>query len=275
MLNLPLPAQLRLKSGTRDAMVPFQNVMSLLLYRARGALRLTARAEGVRAERDRLLADVATLRYRLRQVEVLERENAELREQVAFRRRQNGKLLLCEVIVRGDCSGWWQTVTLNRGRDDGVRPEMPVITLAGLVGRVAEVSRRTSQVRLLTEPGSRVACRLLRAGVFGIARGAGAMISGKSELDLLCVTQPLQLDYVSKDSELNVGDAVVTAGLGGGLPEGLVVGYVRDFELDASGLYQRARVVPAVDLARLHHVFVVQEWAPEPAQEPAAGGEEP
>jgi rod shape-determining protein MreC len=67
------------------------------------------------------------------------------------------------------------------------------------------------------------------------------------------------MDYVNKDAEVLVGDTVVSSGLGGTYPGGLLLGTVLEFEQDASDLYQRLKVRPAADLARLHYVWVVSE----------------
>jgi rod shape-determining protein MreC len=152
-------------------------------------------------------------------------------------------------------------VKLNRGSDDGIRPDMPVITGDGLIGRTEEVSRHTCDVLLVTDPGSRVACRLSRTGAFGVVRGTGALFDARKKLQVVRAVEPCRMDYIPKDRSLFRGDEVVTSGLGGVFPEGLLVGHVADVALDSSGVCQTATVVPAARLGTLRYAFVVSEPA--------------
>ena len=257
LLNLPAAVVFRVKAGVRDSVTPYENVLWYLLNRGLGSFAFFA--DGRRAMREKeLVAEVARLRERVRQLQVAERDNAALRRMAGFARRRPNHLVLCEVVARGDATGWWQTLTLNRGGAEGVQVDQAVVTTNGLVGRVAAVARHRSTVLLVTDPSSKVACRLPRTGSFGIARGGGLTFSGRPNLEMLCAVEPLDMNYVPADAELEPGDLVVTSGLGGIYPEGLTVGRVVDTLMDASGLYQRADVRLAVHLAELRYVFVIQ-----------------
>ncbi len=257
LLNLPLPASMQIKAAARDSVAPFQNVMSLVLYKGLNLFRFFANPRGGLSEREQMLTELAELKFKLNNMKLLEADNAKLRSMVGFSDRQERGLLLAEVVARCDASGWWQTVTINRGSEAGVTEGAAVITTEGLVGRIREVARRTSTVLLITDYGCRVACRVSGSGALGIAKGTGVSIGGERPLEMLSSVQPLSMDYVSKDIPLARDDVVTTSGLGGVFPEGLIVGYVKGVELDRSGLYQRAQVLPAADLAVLRYVFVV------------------
>jgi rod shape-determining protein MreC len=102
-------------------------------------------------------------------------------------------------------------------------------------------------VLLLSDPSCKVAVRLKRSGEFGLAEGQGAQPG-----------QPpaVRADYLLKTADVQPGDEVVTSGLGGLFPKGLPVGRVADVALDASGLYQTARIELAADLGKLEYAFV-------------------
>lgn len=257
LLNLPMPASSRVKAAARDGVVPFQNVLSWLANGTRGVFGGFTRNRSVIEERARLLTEIAELRHQLDQTEFVRRDNDELRKMVEFSRRQPRPLRLCEVISRGDVGGWWQTVTLNRGGDDGIDLHSPVIVPGGLVGRIASVSRTTSLVLLITDPGSRVSCRISGSDAFGILSGTGVAFDGSADLEMLAAAEPLSMTYVATDHEIRSGDVVVTSGLGGLFPEGVVVGYVLKAALDSSHLFQRLTVAPAARLAALRYVFVM------------------
>jgi rod shape-determining protein MreC len=270
LLNLPLPAALRVKGGMRDNLRPYRNVMSFVLRGARllgGAL---ADANVAREERRQLLEEVSTLRYKLHRMAALERENDELRRQLGFAARAKHKLVLCEVVSRGGSTGWWHSIRLNKGSEDGIVPNAAVMTMDGLVGRTGTpdgadgklaltLSRETCDVLLITDPNCRVACKFSRTGALGILRGAGASVKGEGRLEMLFAPEPCTVQYIDKGAAVRAGDEVVTSGLGGVYPAGIIVGRVVEVRVDSSGLYQRARVAPAAALAALGHVFVVAE----------------
>ena len=270
VLNLPLPASMRIESTARDHFAPFQNVMWLLLHRGREAVTSVVRARRAVRRRRELEVRVATLQEEIRQLRALEAENRVLRRQVGFRERSRHRLVLGRVIGRGDATGWWQTARLNRGSVDGIAPNMAAITTEGLVGRTRHVSRHTCDVLLLTDPNCRVACKFARTEAFGIARGSGLAVNGDLELEMLSAAKPFRVEYIAKAHHILKGDKVVTSGLGGIFPEGLLIGRVTRAGLDESGLYRRAVVEPAADIGALRYIFIVTEAGHVP-REPAAG----
>jgi len=257
LLNLPLPASLRIKASARDNFLPFQNVMSLVLVRAGELGRTLGDARrAMEVQQDRI-GEIAELRSEVRLLRSLARENDELRDALGFARRRSLRLIPCRVVLRGDAAGWWQKVTVNRGARHGVRPDLAVISRDGLVGRTTVVSRHTAEVLLITDPQCRVSCRFSRTRASGVLRGGGVALDGSAGLDLLAPLRPCRADYIEGAYELREGDEVTTSGLGGVFPGGLLIGTVVRTELDESGLYQRADVTPAADLTGLRYVFIV------------------
>ena len=257
LLNLPPPTSLRVKAATRDNLSPFHRALVYAAGKVRGIGWTIAGAWNADGTERDLRAQIAELRLQLWQNRNLEEENQALRDLVGFGRRRRDRLVPCEVVSRGGASGWWQTVRLNRGAEDGIRRHLAAVTTDGLVGRTTDVSAHTSTVLLLTDPNSKVACRLRRTGAFGIMRGLGVSSGGKEKLDVLYSVQPGTLDYLPADLEIFRGEEVVTSGLGGVYPEGLPVGRVKSVREDPSQLYLKAEVIPAADLRALHYVYVI------------------
>ena len=83
------------------------------------------------------------------------------------------------------------------------------------------------------------------------------MASGDKGMEMFCAMRPCRMDYVEKDRKILQGDEVVTSGLGGVFPEGLLLGHVVKADMDPSGLYQLADVMPAAEMEELKYVFVV------------------
>jgi rod shape-determining protein MreC len=163
----------------------------------------------------------------------------------------------CRVIARDDGYGWWQTLRLDKGGGDGIGENMPVIAAGGLVGKTIDVSDQTCDVLLISDRNFKASVRFEQEGSFGVLRGGGVSLRGVHKLGVFCAPLPFQVDYLRKDLVIRPGEAVMTSGLGGAFPAGLVVGAVSEVAPDETGLYQIAEVTPTADLARLSEVLVV------------------
>jgi len=143
------------------------------------------------------------------------------------------------------------TITIDRGTDAHLDVGMPVVTAAGLIGRVTEASKLRSTVLLITDPSSNVGVRLADSGQEGVLKGAGPR-------------EPLTLDFIDTGTAVGGGEPVVTSGLEKGLfPPQIPVGTVRNAKSTPSALQQDIQVAPIVDPTRLEFVRVL-EWTPSP-----------
>ncbi|MEP6956582.1 MAG: rod shape-determining protein MreC, partial [Chthoniobacterales bacterium] len=175
----------------------------------------------------------------------VEREVNRLRTALAYRERSIFKLVPAEVVTR-DASTWWRTVTINRGKQDGITGDMAVVTEAGLVGKTTTVSDSIAVVLLVSDENCRVAVNVEGSREQGI-------VSGERVLGAL--TPFLDLNFLSKQANLQPGQKVYTSGVGGVFPSGLLLGAVLEYkvrELDG-----QARLTTAADLTKLQDLFVV------------------
>ena len=192
--------------------------------------------EELRRELDRLRREVQESRERLTAAGRLERL-------LGYRERSGFATAAASVIGR-DASGLYRTVLIDRGGGDGVAPGQAVLAPDGVVGRVIRTYPRSALVLLLTDRSSGIAALVQRTRDQGIVQGRGG---GACELR-----------YLDRTSEVEVGDHVVTSGLGGGFPKGVWLGRVSG--VDRGGeMFLGVEVRPAVDLARLEEVLVVTE----------------
>lgn len=202
----------------------------------------------------------------------VEAENARLREQLAEReaevlragdaeREREALLDLAGLDFVGDvptvaarvvatpATGFDLTLEIDRGRNAGVAPGMPVVSGGGLVGRVVDVSRRRATVLLVTDSSSSVGVRLSGSGDVGVAAGRGR-------------GSTLRVDLVDPVSKVERGEMVVTSGLQNSVfPPGIPVGKVVAATSAAGALQQDVTVEPSVDLRRVTFVKVLQ-WDP-------------
>lgn len=210
------------------------------------------------------LADSALTRHELlKQVDNLRRENQQLRSQAVqsaaiarendqlralfnWQRQSPWKLKLANVVMR-DPANWWRTVQIDLGSRDGLRENLPVITAAGLVGRVSSVSLTRSQIVLIGDPNCRVS-----ATVENAARDMGVVLAS-GPLD----TSLVQLTYLASSANLKPGQSVVTSGLGGVFPKGIPIGQIVYANSVEYGLYTEAQVKLNANLGSLEQVWVL------------------
>src|SRR6266699_3936643 len=175
----------------------------------------------------------------------VEHEVNRLRHALNYRERSVFKLMAAENVTR-DASTWWHTVTINRGKEDGIETDMAVVTDEGLVGKTTTVSEKISIVLLISDENCKVAASVEGTREQGIVSGE-RVTGGLNPL--------LNLNFLSKQADLKPGQKAYTSGVGGVFPSGLLLGAVKSFrvrELDG-----QAQLTPAVDLSHLEDVFVV------------------
>lgn len=151
-------------------------------------------------------------------------------------------------ITGGTTSLLQHTLEIDKGTNDGIAKDMPVISGGALIGRIVRVTPSKATIRLISDPGLSVGVRLSRTGDIGVATGAGG---------------DLDISLVEPTTEVRRGDALVTSGLQQSqYPPGLPVGRVRSSEKDDTGLAQSVRARTIVNLRRLSFVRVLQ-WSPQ------------
>lgn len=195
-----------------------------------------------REELEALEAQNEELRTRLAELDEARLENERLRALVDFVEEADFDSVGARLIGRPTTS-WDGSIIIDRGSDDGVEEGMPVIAAQGLVGQVVEVAGNTSKVRLVTDRRSGVAVIIQSTRASGIARGT---------LDGV-----LDIDYVPYESAPEVGDVVLTSGMGGVYPKGLVVGDVTEVIQERHRLHPTITVESRVPIAETEEVLVI------------------
>lgn len=200
-----------------------------------------------KAKYTELLAENKSLRATNQVLRDLENENQHLRAALEYNKRSEFKLVAARVISR-DASTWWNTIKINRGFEDGIKSDQPVLTDVGLVGKTTTVAKNETIVQLITDETCRVAAQVEGTRQKGICSGLRVQ-DASSPGDI-------QLNFLEKTADLQPGQKVFTAGVSGGVfPFGILVGEVQSFKIRP--LDGQAIVKPAVDIPSLEDVFVV------------------
>lgn len=246
LLNLPDGVTDSIKSNLREGISPLQELLTSTSRRVTETTKSIQTMGELLEENRRYQEDLVTLRARIRMLGDLEQENERLREQLQFVEREPAERVAAEVIGR-DISGWWQTLRINKGQYDGVTEDRAVLTPKGVVGRTDDVSLRTADVLLLTDPNCRVSAILPRVNGYGVVSGRGVPWSGSILLEMT---------FINRNLPIEVGDEVETSGLGGVFPRGLRIGQVHRIEVPDAGLHQVVEIRPSADFGAIQTVLV-------------------
>lgn len=146
-------------------------------------------------------------------------------------------------VIGRSASNWYRGVVINKGEEDGVAREMGVITSAGIVGHIVKVASSTSIALLITDPNVAVTGLVQRTRDEGIVQGTAQGF--------------VRMKYIPPLAAVKEGDAVVTSGLTGGFPRGLLIGQVLNVGEREGDLFQTAQVAPVVDFGKLEEVLIV------------------
>jgi rod shape-determining protein MreC len=222
---------------------PAQSLLAAVHRGALGAWQTFTDWKSVRSENMALRADNERLRVQSLQARETDQENRRLRRLLALRDRIPLTTLTGEIIGR-EGGGWARSITVNRGRADGVAQQMPVIVPEGLVGRVAQVRSGASVVQLLNDPTSTVGAVVQRTRTPGLVEGEPG--------------GGVRFKFMARDGAgVAPGDLVVTSGLGTLFPKGIPVGRVTAIEDKGSALFHFAVLAPEVDFARVEEVLLL------------------
>ncbi len=176
-----------------------------------------------------------------------EAENNRLLEALAYRKNSVFKLVPARVIAR-EASTWWNIVRINRGFEDGVEENQPVLTDIGLVGKTTTVGKNISTVLLITDESCKVAAKVEGTREQGILSGLRIQETG--------VGGELQLNFLTKNAGLQPEQKIYTAGVSNGVfPSGILIGTVKSYKVRS--LDGQAIADPSVDLSSVEDVFVV------------------
>lgn len=208
--------------------------------------------------RDQLLSsnqnlkrEVMTLKSDLILLDQYREENQRLRKLLGSEFVRDEKKVVTEVMAV-DTSPYRHQVVIDKGRTDGVYEGQPVINEKGIVGQVTFVAAHNSRVLLLIDPNNAIPVQNIRNDIRVIASGNGQ-------------SDEIQLEHIPTSTDIDVGDMLVTSGLGGVYPEGYPVAYITDVDKDTRREFASIKAKPVVDFDRLRYLLLI--WPNEDRQQ--------
>ncbi len=184
------------------------------------------------------------------QLSELKRDNQKMKETLKLQDTLNDYTLVNATVIARNPDTWRDVITINKGSNDGIRPQMSVMSDNGLVGKVMDVNPTSARVALLSNADNtlvRVAAMIQneKEPIYGT-------ITGYDDK-----TNMLVMSQIQATQDIKVGDKVVTSGLGGISPNSLYIGTVEEVAMDRFGLYKEVKIRPAADTNDVRYVTVV------------------
>lgn len=258
----------RVRDGVQAVAAPVGAIGEFVTRPVRGTFKWIADLGVSRSQLDALRLQNEKLRNTVAALQESRLENQRLHSLVNF--AQSSKLKALGAHVIGRPTQWDRVITLDRGTADGIHEGMPVVgtlgttpakateasAAGGLIGQTIDVTAHSAKVRLITDQNSGVAAMVQSNRVEGIVHGS--------------IAGGLSLDFISHETTVRAGDVVITSGMGGVYPKGLLVGEVTKVTNQASSLYQDVVLSPSAGLNGLEEVLILVGANP---QVQSGGGE--
>lgn len=197
---------------------------------------------GLEAENRKLRNENHLLENQLVQYREGYLEALRLRKILKLQEQFDATPVIAEVIDR-EQAPLFKSMLINKGTAHGLKVGLPVVSDQGIAGRITECSWHVSRIMLIVDVNSNVSVLLQRSRTHGVLQGVGAA--------------GCRLKYVAKTEEVNVGDTVISSGLGGIFPKGIILGVVAAVDKKEGGFFQRVDVQPSVDFSKLEEVAVL------------------
>ena len=208
-------------------------------------------------ENKRLKEKVDSLAESQAELSVLREENVQLKSELDLQSSLTEYSTMTGTVISRNPDAWVDQVIVDRGSMDGLERGMSVMSKNGLVGRISEVSPTSSKVTLLstTAPSSILTSTEImqeEETIFGVLTGFDFE------------RNELVMEQITSEAAIEIGKEVITSGLGGLVPRGLLVGTITEISLDSQGLGQRVYIEPATDFTDIQFVTIINRIAESP-----------
>lgn len=206
--------------------------------------------DALREENDALRRELDEYKNLVYDAELIEEENDFLSDFLGLKEEHLDFALEDASVLGREATNYRTLLTLSKGTLHGIDVNMPIITEMGLIGHITEVGATWSKAVVITETASAVGGYIERSGALGVIEGTYEL-----RTDGLC-----RMVYIEADSDIRIGDKVITSGIGGIYPRGLLIGRVSAVEVDENSRTLTATIEPAAELDSVSKVMIVTEY---------------
>lgn len=206
--------------------------------------------EELRDENESLRAELDSYKNLVYDAELIQEENDFYSDYLGIKEEHVDFLFEDATVVGHESTNYRKVLTLSKGTLHGIEVNMPVITEEGLVGHITEVGATWSKAEIITESSSAVGGYIERSGTLGVVEGTYEL-----RTEGLC-----RMVYIEADSDIRVGDKVLSSGVGEVYPRGLLIGKVTSVSVDENTRTLTAVIEPAADLDSISKVMIITEY---------------
>jgi rod shape-determining protein MreC len=188
---------------------------------------------------------------------LIETENKELKESLSELKKvldlntlMSNYALVNATIINRDIGSWYNTITVDKGKNSGIKVGMIAIVSEGLIGKVIKITHYTSDIKLITTSDLNVKISV------GITTDSGITYGLLSGYDVN--SKELLIIDIVDNTPIKVGDKVVTSGLSETYPKGIIIGNISKVETDEFGISRTLKVMPSVNFNNLRYVTILK-----------------
>jgi len=233
-----------IKGGLSITIGPALKVIGKPIDGIRGGFNAYINLIDTKKENDELKAQLNRLRMENQRIQELERENKRFKTLLGFMETKPNTLIAANVIGE-DLKNWFRCIIIDKGKSQGVREKMSVITPKGIVGQAVEIDQWHSKVMIINDTNSSIDVNIDGKNTRGLLEGTGQNI--------------LKLKYVIKNDAIEIGDKLFTSGKDGIFPKGVPVGIVMTVDRNKPGIFADIDVMPYNDFKQLDEVLIIKK----------------
>lgn len=216
------------------------------------SIRFISEIKTLKQHNEELVKRLDELKEENRQLRALKNENMRLREMLGLKQKFDDFDIVGAQIIGKEPGNWFNVFTIDKGTADGLENKCAVITSKGLVGYIYDIRSNSAKVMSIIDSDSAVSALLVRTRDIAVVKGDLQL-----QHEALC-----KMTYISEEADIVVGDSIITSGLGGIYPKGLLIGKVKQILKEPHEIAQYAIIEPEVDFKRLEEVFVIKKANP-------------
>lgn len=235
-------------------LAPIQGLLASIAHPIAETLDSITHLGSLKEENEKLRHQIEQLNTEVVRLREVQLENERLRALIAYQQGNPGLRFQTAAVIGRDPTNLVQTIVINKGLKQGVSKGMVVVAEGGLAGKVTNAYENSAKVRLITDPSSAVSAMVQRSRSSGLVEGkAGGALA---------------MSYLAKGDDVAVGDLVITSGLGGGFPKGILIGQITEVGGSPSEPFQHVLLQPAASFSKLEEVLVIINFTPPTPESP-------
>lgn len=238
-----------IKTTVGDMVTPMQKGINTIGAKLSEKINYLQKMQDLIDENAKLKEEVNQLSYKNRILQQEQYELESLRKQYKLDAEYSSYPKVAAKVISGEATNWFNTFTINKGKDDGLAVDMNVIAGEGLVGIITEVGHHYARVRSIIDDNSNL------SGMF-LKTNDSFLISGNLELMDKGI---IEVSEISADATVKDGDEVVTSRISSKYLPGILIGYIKDVKMDASNMTMSGYLTPAADFSNLDTVLIITE----------------